>query len=108
MEVLLYQVNELLMANTTGTYNNHVLTEVVGLEEINDHIAVDLIYVINVTKDGLAHHVLSENIEVDIFHQGLHMIVIGCLQLLPDSFLLHLKVVVVVIGVADHIAENLN
>jgi len=65
------------MADGTSTNNDHVLTEVVGLIEIDNHVTVDLIDVIDVSEDGLAHHVLSEDVIVDVLHQSLHVIVIG-------------------------------
>ena len=44
--------------------------------EVHHHIAIDLSNVVNVTKDGLPHHVISEDIEVDIFHQSLFWVLI--------------------------------
>lgn len=105
--MLLNQVNELLMAHTTSTDNADVFSEIVSLEEVNDHIAVDLIDVIDVTKDGLAHHVLSENVIIDVLHQSFHVVVIGSFQLLPDGVFLHLEVIVVVVRVTDHVTEDL-
>lgn len=96
------------MADGTSTNNYHVLTEVVGLIEIDNHVTVDLIDVIDVSEDGLAHHVLSEDVIVDVLHQSLHVIVIGRLQFLPDGVLLHLEVIVIIVGVADHVSEDLN
>ena len=88
VEVLLNQVNELLMIDGTSANNDHILTKVVRLMKINDHITFYLIDVIDISKDGLSHHVFSENIIVHVFHQGLHVIVIRGFKLLPDSVLL--------------------
>ena len=68
MEVLLSQVNKLLMANTASAYNDHILAKVVRLMKINDLITFYLIDVIDISKDGLSHHVLSVNIIVNVLH----------------------------------------
>ena len=68
MEVLLSQVNKLLMANTACAYNDHILAKVVRLMKINDHITFYLIDVIDISEDGLSHHVLSVYIIVHVLH----------------------------------------
>ena len=68
MEVLLSQVNKLLMANTASAYNDHILSKVVRLMKINDLITFYLIDVIDISKDGLSHHVLSVYIIVHVLH----------------------------------------
>jgi len=105
MEMLLGQINELLMINGTSSNNNHIFTEIVGLMEIYDHVTLDLINIIDVTEDRLAHHMLPVDVVVNVFHKGLHMIVVSCLKFLPDSIFFQFKVVVIVVGVAQHIAH---
>lgn len=51
---------------------------------------------------------LSENIIVNVLHQGLHVIVICGFKLLPDRVLFHLDVIVVVVGVAEHVTHDFN
>lgn len=69
-EVLFSQVHELLVVHGTSAHNDHVVTEVVGVLEVDNVVAVDLADVVHVTEDGLAHHVLSVNVIVDVLHQG--------------------------------------
>ena len=71
--------------------------------EVHHHIAIDLSNVVNVSKDGLAHHVVSEAVEVNIFHQSLFRVLICCLELLPNSVFFHLEVIIVVNAVAEHV-----
>jgi len=96
------------VAHSTSTNNADIFTEIVSLEEINDHITINLVDVIDVTEDGLAHHVHSENIVVNVLHQSFHVVIVGGFQLLPDGVLLHLEVIIVIVRVADHITENFN
>jgi hypothetical protein len=87
VEVLLSQVHQLLMIDTTSPHNDDIVAKVVSPMKINDHITFYLIDVIDISKDGLSHHVLSVNIIVNVLHQSLHVVVIGGFQLLPDSVL---------------------
>lgn len=68
MEVLFCKVYQLLMANSTSADNDNIFTEVIGLMEVDDHISIDLIDVINISQNWLSHHVLSVNVIVYIFH----------------------------------------
>jgi len=49
VKVLLSQVNELLMTDSTSAYNDDILTKVVRLVKINDHITFYLIDVIDIS-----------------------------------------------------------
>ena len=73
---------------------------------VNDHVTVDHANVVDITKDWLAHHVLSIAVEVDIFHEGLFGILVCRLKLLPDGVFLELYVVIVIDTVAEHVADN--
>jgi hypothetical protein len=108
MEMLLSEVYQLLMVDISSAYNDHILAKVVSLVEVNNHIAVNLVNVVNVTEDGLAHHVLTIDVIVDVLHEGFHLIVIGCFQLLPYGIFFHLQVIGVIVGVAQHISQDLN
>ena len=68
MKVLLCQVNELLMTDSTSAYDDDILAKVVRLVKINDLITFYLIDVIDISKDGLSHHVFSVNIIVNVLH----------------------------------------
>ena len=106
--MLLDEVDKHLMVNVTGTNDYHVLTEVVALMEVCDHVASDLTDVVDVAKNGLAHHVVFEHIEVDVLHEGLLGVLIRRLQLLPDRVLLELQQPVVVDTVTEHVAHDLD
>ena len=108
MEMLLSQVYQLLMIDISSSYNDHIFAKVVSLVEVNNHIAVNLVNVVNVTKDRLAHHVLTIDVIVDVLHEGFHLIIIGCFQFLPYGILFHLQVIGVIVGVAEHISQDLD
>lgn len=97
VEMLLGQVNKLLMIDSASADDDNVLAKVVSFMKINYHVALYFIDIIDITKDRLPHHVLSENIIVHVLHECFHVIVIGSLKLLPDSILLHLKVIVIIV-----------
>lgn len=67
-EILFTQVNQHLMFYLASADDDHVLTEVICCMVINNHIASDLVDVVNVTQDRLAHHVFSVYVVVDILH----------------------------------------
>lgn len=48
------------------------------------------------------------HVVIHIFHEGLKMVIIGGLQLLPDGALLLLNVNIKVFTVAKHITENVH
>ena len=88
------------MVYVTRAYNNHVISEVVGLVEVKDHVSVDLVNVIDVTKDRLAHHMLPVDVIVHVLHQSLHEVVVCCQQFLPYCIFLHLQVVLIISRIA--------
>ena len=88
------------MVNVTRAYNNHVISEVVGLVEVKNHVSVDLVNVIDVSKDRLTHHMLSVDVIVDVFHQSLHEVVVCRQQFLPYCIFFHLQVVLIIGRVA--------
>ena len=51
---------------------------------------------------------VTPDIEINLLHQRLVVIVVRRLQLLPDGALLTLDVEVLVLAVAQHIAENVD
>ena len=75
-EVLLNEIDQLLMIDIAGAYHYHVLAKVVALVEVDDHFAVDLSNVVDVAEDRLTHHVISEDIEVDVLHESLFRVLV--------------------------------
>ena len=106
--MLLDEVDKHLMVDVTGTYDYHVLTEVVALMEVCDHVASNFTDVVDIAQNGLAHHMIFEHIEVDILHEGLLWVLIRRLQLLPDRVLLELQQPVIVDTVTEHVTHDLD
>ena len=106
--MLLDKVNKLLMVYVSSANNNHVLTEIVALVEVNDHLAINLTNIVDITEDRLAHHMISKAVKVDILHQGLLRVLVCSFQFLPDRILLELQVIVVINTIAEHIAKDLD
>lgn len=76
--------------------------------EFNDHVASYHTNVIDITKDGLAHHMLPIDVEIDILHEGLLWVLVDRLELLPNSVLLELHVISIVSAIAKHVAQDFN
>lgn len=87
--MLLNQIDKLLMVDCTSSHYDDILTEVVSAVEVCNHVAIDLPNVVNVTEDGLAHHVVSKYIEVDILHESFLWVLVCRLKLLPDGVFFH-------------------
>ena len=90
MKVLLHQVDQLLMGDSAGTADHDILTEIVALMEVSDHLSVNFTDVVDVSEDGLSHHMIPVDIEVDIFHQSFLWVLVDGFKLLPDRVLLKL------------------
>jgi hypothetical protein len=56
------------MLYSASTNNNHVLTIVIGLVEVDYHISIDMIDVVNISQDWLSHHMITENVVIDVLH----------------------------------------
>jgi len=95
-EVLFAQVHEHLVLNLACADNNHVLAEVIRRMEVDDHIPRNTVDVVNITQDWLAHHVLSVNVVVDVFHECFFRVLVHLLKLCPNSVFLSLVVLVIV------------
>lgn len=107
-KVLLSQIHQLLVLNGASTNDYHVLTKVHAFVVLYDHLPIDSVDVLYFSEDGQAHHVFPVDIEVDVFHQGFEVVVVCCLQLLEDGVFFDFDVVVIVLGVTEHVAENVN
>ena len=104
--MLLNQIDKLLMVDCSSSHDDDILTEVVSVVEVCHHVAIYLSNVVNVTEDGLAHHVVSVNIEVDILHEGFLRVLVSRLKLLPDRVFFHFEVEVIVYAIAKHVSED--
>lgn len=56
------------MFDGTWTDDDKIFSIVVTRVEIHNHISGNLSDIVNVTKDGLAHHVILITIEIDVLH----------------------------------------
>ena len=83
------------MFNGSGTNDNNIFTEVISSMEVINHLSIDLPNVINISKNRLAHHMVTIDVEVDILHQSLFRILVYSLQFLPDCIFFHLKMPIV-------------
>ena len=106
--MLLNEVDKLLVVDVPGAHYDHILTEIVPLMEVCDHIASDFTDVVDITKNGLTHHMVLEYIEVNVLHKGLLGIFIGCLQLLPYRVLLEFQKMAIVYTITEHVAHDLD
>lgn len=107
-KVLLSQVYDLVMLDAAGRTNNHILSEVHPLVVVDNHVASDFVNVIYLAKDRQAHFVVTPDIEVDLLHQRLIIVIVCRKQLLPDGAFLTLHIVVVVLAVTEHVAQNID
>lgn len=107
-KMLLGQVDELVVLNGPRADDDHVLAKVHPLMVVDNHLPVDLVDVVDLAEDRQAHHVVPVDVEVHVFHEGLEVVVVCRVQLLEDRVLLHLDVVVVILRVAKHVAEDVD
>lgn len=107
-EVLLRQVDQHLVLDVTSAHDDHILAVIVSRVVINHHVSVDLPNVVNISQDGLAHHMVPENVIVNVLHQCFLTVLVHALKLLPNGVLFHLEVVVIIDRVAEHVTEDLD
>ena len=107
-EVLLYQIDELLVSDGACTHDDHIFAEIVSLMVVDNHVTRDLTDIINVAENGLSHHVLSEDVIVDVLHECLLWVLVHSFEFLPYCVFFQLDVVAVICAVAEHISHDLN
>lgn len=72
--------------------------------EVCNHFSVDLADVVDVTQNRLSHHVISEAIEIDVFHQCFFWVLIDSFQFLPDGVFFKFQVIAIVDTIAKHVS----
>lgn len=92
------------MINISRAHDDNILSIVVRLMKIDHHIPVNLVNIVDISKDWLTHHMSLENVVVDTFHQCFHVVLICGKQLLPNCVLLLLQMIVIVSGMAKHVS----
>jgi len=85
--------DKLIMVDVTSTNNNDVVTEVVSGVEITKVISWNSLDVIAVSLDGLAHHVLSVNVEMAVLKSSFHIAVVVVIMLLSNFLFNEFKLV---------------
>lgn len=105
-EVGLNEVDELGVRNVSGTDNDDVLSKVVVRMEVLDVLRSEVVEIIDVSSSGLSHHMVSEDVEVDVLEGG--SLVFGVSVLLDVSHLFsgHLESGGVDIIVRDDVSED--
>ena len=106
--MLLDQVDKLVVSDGARTHDDDILAEIISLVVIDNHIARDLTDVVDVAENGLSHHVLSEDVKVDVFHEGFLRVLIHSFKFLPYCVLFQFDVVAIICAIAKHITHDLN
>ena len=96
------------MVDVTSTYNNDVITEVVGGVEVAKVVSRNLLDVVAISLNGLAHHVLSVNIEMAVLNGCFQVAVVVVFVLLSNLLLNELEFVGVKSAVCDNISKKLD
>lgn len=104
--MLFDEVDELLVVDFTDSDNDEVISVVVVSVEILDVVKGNVLQVISLTSDGLAHHVVSESIEMSVLHQSALVLSVVVLMELRNFFLDNLQILRVESGVADLVSEH--
>ena len=96
------------MIDVTSTNNNDVITEVVGGVEVAKVVSRNLLDIVTVSLNGLAHHVLSVNIEMAVLNGSFKVAVVVVFVLLSNLLLHELELIGVESAVSDDISKNLD
>lgn len=96
------------MVDVASTNNNNVITEVVSCVEIAEVISRDVLEVVTVTLDGLAHHVLSVYVKMTVLKSGFHIAVVVVLVLLSNFFLNEFELVGIEGAACNEVTKELN
>lgn len=105
--MLLGQIDELLMVDVSCSDNVHVFSVVHSLMEVHDHFARYLVDVVDFSQNRQAHHVALVHVEVDLLHQGFEVVVVGCLQFLPNGALFSFHVNFEILAVEKHVSKDI-
>ena len=98
-EVLFSQVDNLLVINASRGTNYHVFTVIHSLVVLDNHLPCDFIDVFNLAEDRKTHFMVSPDIEIDLLHKSLIIIIISRKKLLPNGRLFTLNVECFILGI---------
>ena len=96
------------MVDVASTNNNDVITKVVGGVEVAKVVSRNLLDVVAVSLNGLAHHVLSVDIEMAVLNGSFQVAVVVVFVLLSNLLLNELEFVRVKSAVSDNISKKLD
>jgi hypothetical protein len=106
VECFLYISNEVVVANVSGTDNNHVFTEEVGCSVVSEVINGEVGEVIGVSLNRLAHHVVSEGVVVGVLECSILIVFVVVCVLTGDHLLSDFELSSIHRGVAEGIAHD--
>ena len=107
-EVLLGELNELGVWDTTSTDEDHAVSGVVGLDVVNEILALDGLDVLGWAKDGAAEWLSLESGGVKVVENNLLELLVNLLRLAEDNVALALNSALVELGVLENVGENVD
>lgn len=107
-EVLLGELNELGVWDTTSTDEDHAVSGVVGLDVINEILALDGLDVLGWAKDGAAEWLSLESGGVKVVENNLLELLVNLLGLAEDNVALALNGALVELGVLENVGEDVD
>lgn len=107
-EVLLGELDELLVGNSTGTNENHAVGSVVGLDVVGQVVAGDGLDVLLGSEDGAAERLVHEGSGVEVVEDDFLELFVNLLLLAENNITLALDCRRLETGVLKDIGENVN
>ena len=107
-EVLLGQLDELLVRDTTGTDEDHAVGGVVGLDVVGQVIAVDGLDVLLGAEDGAAERLVHEGGGVQVVEDNLLELLVNLLLFAQDDIALALNGLSLELGVLQNVGKNVD
>lgn len=107
-KVLFDHINDFVVSHISCGDHDQVLSKIVSLVVVQNLVLSDGLDVVKVSEDGLTHHVLSVDVEVDVFHQSFEEVLVGLFKFGGNHFSLNFNGLFVKSRVLDHVGEDLN
>lgn len=107
-EVLLSELDELLVRDTTGADQNHAVSSVVGLDVVDQVLALDALDVLLRSEDGAAEGVALESGGVQVVEDNLLELLVDLLLLTQDHITLPLDGGGLQLGVLEDVGQDVN
>ncbi len=107
-KVLLGELNELLVGDTTGTNKDHAVSSIVGLDVVDEILALNALDVLGWAKDGAAEWLSLESGGVKVVENNLLELLVNLLGLAEDNIALALDGALVELGVLKNIGKDVD